>query len=156
MKILALPKMLASRPRKKPITTIVLHATAGSTLGGALSTLRLKGFSYHYLIDKDGTVTKGVPYGRVAFHAGESMGPDGPNVNEYSIGISFVNRNDGKDPYTAAQTVSCENLIKELCNAVPLHWLTTHYAISGFRGKTDPKRFPCSLVKGDLMMWGCK
>ena len=147
---------LASRERKRPCTTIVLHATAGGSLWGAISTLRLKGLSYHYLIAKDGTVTKCVPYTRVAFHAGKSFGPSGSNVNGYSVGISFVNRNDGIDPYTIKQIDQCRLLIADLEAAIPtLKYLTTHYAISPKR-KTDPKKFPCASVKNGLTMWGCK
>jgi len=154
--IKSLAAWLASRPRFRAITTIVLHATAGGSLSGALSTLRLKGLSYHYLIDKDGVVWKAVPYTRVAFHAGKSLGPSGENCNGYSIGISFVNRNDGIDPYTEKQTEACRLLVADLQNAISsLQYLTTHYAVSPKR-KTDPKGFPCSRVNGLLKRWGCK
>jgi N-acetyl-anhydromuramyl-L-alanine amidase AmpD len=156
--IAVLKNWLASRPRKEPITTIVLHATAGSSLSGALSALRQKELSYHYLIEKSGRVTKCVPYGKVAFHAGVSKGPSGENCNRYSIGISFVNLNDGKDPYTQAQIEECRFLIEDLWRSVPsLEYLTTHYAVAPKR-KTDPKSFPCSLVVGrtNLKLWGCK
>jgi N-acetylmuramoyl-L-alanine amidase len=135
-----LTKWLVTRERKKPCTTIVLHATAGSSLGGALSTLRLRGLSYHYLIEKNGEVTKCAPSSRVAFHAGKSEGPEGSNVNDYSIGISFVNLNDGKDPITYDQEQAAKLLVLDLENHFPLSWVTTHYAISPGR-KTDPKPF---------------
>lgn len=154
MSIISLITWLASRPRKKSITTIVLHATAGSSLSGALSTLRLKGFSYHYIIEKNGRATKCVPYSRVAFHAGKSSGPTGPNVNEGSIGICFVNRNDGADPYPEAQIEACKSLVGELINAIPLRWITTHFAISPGR-KTDPKGFPVERVAMGLERWKC-
>lgn len=154
MDIFALPKWLASRARKEPCTTVVLHATAGSSMSGAIQTLIFRGLSYHYLIAKDGAVTKAVPYSRVAFHAGKSFGPGGDNVNRYSIGISFVNRNDGKDPYTREQVDACKALIATLQAAVPtLKWLTTHYAISPGR-KTDPKAFSVKSVQGSLRLWG--
>lgn len=132
---------LASRPRRAEVSTIVMHATAGGTLAGALSALRQRELSYHYLIDRDGTVTKCVPYTREAYHAGESVGPKGAHVNRYSIGISFVNRNDGKQPYTDAQYRAAVELIRELAGAVPsIEWITTHYDIAPTR-KTDPRGF---------------
>lgn len=156
MTIVALKNFLASRNRRATITTVCLHATAGSSLAGALSALRSRELSYHYIIPKDGKITKCVPYGREAFHAGKSSGPEGLNVNRYSIGISFVNLNDGIDPYTEAQIVACDDLIAQLKAAIPtLSYLTTHYAVSPGR-KTDPKRFPCSRVANGLQMWGCK
>lgn len=135
-----------SRPRKQPCTTVVLHATAGSTLGGAISTLRLKGLSYHYLIEKDGAVTKCCPSSRVAYHAGKSIGPSGKNVNDYSIGISFVNRNDGVDPITTDQELVTRILIRDLKAAFPLKYVTTHWAISPGR-KSDPVTMGPSVLK---------
>lgn len=141
---------MAKRTRTQPITTIVLHATAGGSLVGAITTLYKKKFSYHFLIDKDGTEIKGVPYNDVAFHAGESTGPNGRYCNGYSIGISFVNKNDGKDPYTWEQYLACERIIHELLTKdmkvkATCKWLTTHYWISPGR-KTDPKNFDVERI----------
>lgn len=156
MRTFPLPKWLASRSRRAKVSTIVLHATAGGSLSGAVSTLIQRELSYHYLIDKDGKVVKAVPYTREAFHAGKSFGPEGSGVNRYSIGISFVNRNDGKDPYTQAQVDSCRELVEELAGAIAsLRWITTHYAVSPGR-KTDPKGFPVSEVSGPLQRWNTK
>ena len=153
MTITQIAGWLASKPRKRPASTIVLHATAGSSLGGAISTLKLRGCSYHYLIAKDGRITKTVPIGRVAYHAGVSEGPEGPNVNGYSVGISLVNLNDGKDPYTDAQIDACAFLVRNLAANLPsLRWITTHYAIAPKR-KTDPRGFDPSMVAGRLEVW---
>lgn len=145
MKIRNLPQWLLSRARKRACTTIVLHASAGSSLAGAVSTLIKRNLSYHYLIEKSGSITKCVPASKVAFHAGKSLGPQRENVNGYSIGISFVNKNDGKDPVTIEQYIAARDLIIDLRKQFPeLKWVTTHYAISPGR-KTDPK--PMNLAK---------
>lgn len=137
-----LPLEQFSRPRKTEPTTIVVHCTAGGTFQSAFETLKKRGLSYHYIIDKDGTVHKLVPYNRVAFHAGKSKGPDGGNVNEYSIGVSFVNRNDGRDPYLGPQIKAFEVLCSALKRAVPtLKWMVGHVDVS-LSGKTDPRNFP--------------
>ena len=133
------------RPEGVVADTIVLHATAGSTLAGALSTLHKKGFGYHYIIDKDGKVYKGAPTTSVVAHAGVSTGPRGPGVNRHSIGVCFVNLNDGEDDITQEQEMSCERLVGALVAAIPtLKWITTHYAITvkrdGSARKTDPRR----------------
>lgn len=137
----------AHRERMKgaPIDTVVLHSTAGSTLAGAISTLRERGLGYHYLIDKNGEIWKGAPTLRQVGHAGESVGPHGPSVNGYSIGVSWVNLNDGEDPLTPAQMESAITLLRELRDGLPdLKWLTTHYAITvetdGSYRKSDPRR----------------
>lgn len=156
MTILQLASWLASRPRRRPPSTVVLHATAGRSLSGALATLKARGLSYHYLVAKGGEITKCVPIGRVAFHAGVSDGPEGPSCNEYSVGISMVNLNDGKDPYPAAQVEACRKLVRELAaDMASLKWITTHAAIAP-RRKTDPKGFDVSRVAGDLAIWPCQ
>ena len=146
-----LTQWLASRPRTRPCTTVVLHATAGSSLSGALSALKARELSYHYLIEKDGTVTKCVPYQRVAFHAGDSVGPNGPGVNSYSVGISFVNLNDGNDPYTAKQWEAARNLVYDLKGVLPLEWVTSHARISPGR-KTDPRGFNLPMFAREVQL----
>ncbi len=138
-KVVALKSWLASKERRREFTTVVLHATAGSTASGAIVTLRLRKLSYHYIIEKSGVIHKCVPMNNVAYHAGISFGPDGIQVNEYSIGISFVNLNNGKDPYTREQVESAAWLVGELKRAIPtLKWITSHAAVSPGR-KTDPR-----------------
>jgi hypothetical protein len=93
----------------RPITslnTIVLHHTAVASLGNSLVTLRIRGLSYHYLIDTDGTVVNAVPPRRVAYHAA--------GANNGSIGVSFVG---GKEPSwspTDAQLKAADALIGRL------------------------------------------
>lgn len=75
---------LGYRKRRKDITHIIVHTTAGWTKAGAIRTLKRKHLSYHYLIDYDGSVEQLVdPVKYVAFHAG--------GVNDFSIGVSLVN-----------------------------------------------------------------
>ncbi len=154
MNLETIKSWLSFRNRTKPITTVVLHATAGSTAVGAISTLVQKQLSYHYIIEDqretDGKVIKCVPYNKVAFHAGKSKGPDGPNVNEYSIGISFVNSNTGNDPYSQKQYNAALELLTELFKAIPtLSYLTTHYWVSPLR-KSDPRGFPVDKLARDV------
>ena len=141
MIVKVLHKWLAHRGRKRACTTIVLHATAGRGVDGAVSTLIQRGLSYHFIIAKDGTVTKCVPISAEAYHAGKSSGPEGASVNGYSVGISFANLNDGKDPYTLAQHLACEELIASILKQVPsIVYLTTHRQIS-YPRKNDPLDF---------------
>lgn len=142
----------SSREGRK-ITTIVFHATAGA---GAVSSIKylLKKLlnrnpdddaSYHFLIERDGSIIKTVPELKKAWHAGKSFGPEGPNVNLYSIGIAFANKNDGAEPITQEQLDAAVELVDALCTAYPtIVWLTTHFGVSWPR-KTDPKLF--SLFK---------
>ena len=136
-----------SKARTKPITTVVLHATAGSSLSGAVKTLHDKGLGYHYLIERSGAVHKGCATSRNCGHAGKSNGPDGEHCNGYSIGVAFVHPNNGS-AISEAAIGAARNLCKELADAIPsLEWLTTHYAVtvtpSGSYRKSDPRN--CSV-----------
>lgn len=78
---------------QEQIDTIVMHWTGGSSSQGALAALRSQGFSYHYIIDRDGTTYNLVPESRSAFHAGcagRSSDTCERGFNSRSIGISFV------------------------------------------------------------------
>lgn len=132
---------LPSRPRIKPLTTIVLHSTAGASAESSIRVLRQRGLSYHAIGDRDGAIFKCVNLGRVAFHAGESKGPNGPNVNEYALGYSFANLNTGHDPYTKPAIQACSEWIFAILDAYPsVEYITTHRLIS-WRRKTDPRGF---------------
>jgi N-acetyl-anhydromuramyl-L-alanine amidase AmpD len=140
----------ASKARTKPVTTVVMHSTAGTTLAGAVSTLRAKGLGYHYLIERDGTVHKGCATSRNCGHAGESVGPDGRHCNSYAIGVSFVHPNDGT-PIDQRAIDAAGELLKALADAIPsLEWLCTHWAITvkpnGSARKTDPRGCPLSAL----------
>jgi N-acetyl-anhydromuramyl-L-alanine amidase AmpD len=145
-----------ARPIGTKVTLLVLHATAGSDVNGAIETLKLNGLSYHALIAKDGRMFKGLPFSSVAYHAGSSYGPReaergvsrvqrkdktfvaGCSVNTYSVGMAFVNRNDGKDPFSAMQTKNGIWLAGQVAIMYPeLKWVTSHAIVSPGR-KSDP------------------
>jgi N-acetyl-anhydromuramyl-L-alanine amidase AmpD len=80
-----------------------------------------------------------VPVSRVAFHAGKSKGPQGVNVNEYSVGIALANWESKDEFVTPQQVAALEVLVGEIRKAeLDVRWLTTHYWVSPGR-KTDPR-----------------
>lgn len=126
------------------VNTIVLHASAGGSLSGAVTTLRKRGYGYHYILDKDGTVWKGAPISSSVAHAGISTGPQGASCNRYSIGVCAINLNDGVHPWTKAQLDALVWLLPQLKPGMDEYkWLCTHYAITvrpgGSARKTDPR-----------------
>ncbi len=163
MKIIELTRPFASHPRDAPPSLIVMHATAGANASGAIETLREKGYGYHYIVkdedEGDGTVLKCVATDRVCYHAGNSYGPReeargvsrvqgegarfvaGCSVNGYSIGISFVNMDDGRDPFSPAQTQAARALVAALRAAIPTISAITTHAIVSPRRKVDPLGF---------------
>lgn len=164
---------LTSKPRTNPIKMIVVHSTAGKSFAGAWATLKAKGFGYHALLpDEDefghGDVIKCVPDNRVCGHAGNSYGPleqaagistlqnskrdfiSKPSVNGYTLGISFVNANDGVDTYSDLQHKACAKRCIEWALAYPtIEWITTHYYISPGR-KSDPKGYDMLKLLADI------
>lgn len=170
MKITNIPSWLGSSKRELPITTIVLHATAGKSAESSISWLwRLlkngkKGddASYHFIIDRNGDIWKCVPYrDRAAWHAGVSVGPPALHraVNQSSIGIAFANLNNGVERLTDAQIKACIELCNALCFDVPtIRFLTTHFGCADpLLRKTDPKLFDMrvfnALLKRPLQVW---
>lgn len=78
-------------------SSIMLHTTLGSTVQGAVDTLRARGLSYNYLIST-GTVYELVSWEHSAWHAGVTSGMnmrsqvfyEDRNPNKHSVGIAFV------------------------------------------------------------------
>lgn len=159
MKTIPIKPQFKSKPRTEPITTVVLHATAGSSLEGAVSTLHVRGLGYHFLVTKAGEVYKGCAYTRNCGHAGKSKGPDGEFCNGYSIGVSYVHPNNGSAISEVAINASIE-LLAALKAAIPtLRYVTTHYALTvqpnGRYRKSDPRNCPVELIasKTGLIPW---
>jgi LysM repeat protein len=77
------------RPDPDDITTIVVHATANSTLVGVVSWFQntTAYVSAHYVIDKDGKMVQMVKDEDRAWHAGKSEWRGVPSVNDYGLGI---------------------------------------------------------------------
>lgn len=72
---------------------IVMHYTAGWSAEAALSTFSGTNarVSAHFIIARDGKVYQCVPCGEAAWHAGPSVYRGVRGLNQYSVGIEFVN-----------------------------------------------------------------
>ncbi len=104
--------LLSGGPRSmSQVNTIVLHHTAISSLGNSLATLRIRGLSYHYLIDSKGTVLRAVPPQKLAFHAA--------GANRGSIGISLVGGDSPPWSATDAQWKAATRLVGDLVKKYP-------------------------------------
>lgn len=97
-----------SRPRKGPVTHLVIHHTATRN-DAALRILSGKDpatrVSVHYLItdEPEPRIIEIVPEDKVAFHAGVSHWAGATDLNETSIGIEVVNLDGNVHPYSEAQ-----------------------------------------------------
>ena len=127
----------------KSVKLIVLHADASPNEKGCLSWIQSSEskVSYHVLIGRDGTVYTCVPYDRRAWHAGKSEWHGEKDVNGISIGVSFSNRNDGKEPLTEQQKAAAKKVITEIRTKYGALPVTTHAQIAPGR-KNDPEQVP--------------
>jgi N-acetyl-anhydromuramyl-L-alanine amidase AmpD len=131
------------RPAGVEIDAIVLHADSAPSVRGSLSWIRSakSKVSYHYLIGRHGDVYECVPPEYRAWHAGKSVFMGRPDLNNYSIGVSFGNKQDG-EPFTEAQYQRGAELCRELMlryPAITKERITTHSHVSPGR-KLDPDK----------------
>lgn len=137
----------SARPAGAKIRCIILHADAGKTDQGTIDWLQNpeSGVSYHLLVGRDGTVYQFVADARRAWHAGASSYEGKPDCNNYSIGVSFANDQQG-EPFTDAQIDAGVTLCTVLCrkHGLSAEDITTHAAVAVPEGrKRDPgSRFP--------------
>jgi len=141
------------RPDSNNITTIVVHATANSTLIGVVSWFQnpTAYVSAHYVIGKDGRIVQMVKDEDRAWHAGKSEWRGVPNVNDYGLGIELVNLNDGQDPYPEAQYHSLAKLCQALTHeySISTEDIVGHYQVSPGR-KTDPRGLDINKLRQDV------
>jgi N-acetyl-anhydromuramyl-L-alanine amidase AmpD len=132
------------RPKGTTIDAIVLHADSSPKIKASLDWIRSpqSKVSYHFLIGRLGDVYQCVPTEKRAWHAGVSEFQGRRNLNDFSIGVSFGNRQDGKEVFTEAQYLAGAELVRELMDeypAITLERITTHSAVSPGR-KMDPDK----------------
>ena len=143
----ASPNWNARPAPEHPIDCVVLHADASHTATGTIDWITRKEskVSYHYLIDRDGTVYQCVADLHRAWHAGRSELTGRSDVNDFSIGVSFSNDQQG-EPFHQRQLDAGVELVADLCAKylIPLPRVVTHAAVATPPGrKHDPgPRFP--------------
>lgn len=135
--------------RKLPVSMVVLHYTGMQTAAEALERMcdPAAEVSAHYMIDEDGTVTRLVPEGKRAWHAGRSYWRGVTDVNSASVGIELVNPGHewGYRPFPDAQMEALVPLLADIVKRhnVPRANVVGHSDIAPAR-KTDP---------GELFDW---
>lgn len=127
----------------RPIRLIVLHADASPRESSTIHWLQHPDseVSYHVLIHRDGTSTRFVEDARNAWHSGKSVWRDVVGVNRISLGLSFSNRQDGKEALTSDQLATARAWIAHWRAIHPIEEVVTHTMVSPGR-KFDPERAP--------------
>lgn len=138
-------------------TGITIHYTAGGSSAGAISTLKQKGYSYHFIISRDGTIEQ--------LERTDVQSIHDPKTNATHIGISFVNlgnqsqfageygspalnkwisgntttgKEDKWDPYPTTQTLAGKKLVEELKKMYPNITNLVGHSETSTSGKQDP------------------
>src|SRR5262245_24668144 len=104
------------RPPGATLSCVVLHATVEPTTEATMQIFLdpKRRVSAHFIVGKEGRVVQMVPVEKRAWHAGVSVLDGVPSVNDYSVGIEMVNRNDGRDPYPEAQVQAVAGILRLL------------------------------------------
>lgn len=128
---------------------IILHATVG-TFTSSLDWLTKNPqsvVSVQRLIDKNGRIYKIASDEQIANHVGASTLWGRINLNRIALGIEFVNKNDGKDPYPDVQVQAGARQCVEWFGHHSVMPILGHYQVDT-QGKSDPAGFPW------LAFWG--
>src|SRR6185436_5359460 len=143
-----------SSRHNRPITMMVIHATAGSARSAlAWLTTPLSRVSAHFLIEKRGHIYQLVPDDRAAWHAGRARWRGETAINDISLGIELENANDGRDPYPPEQLEALLELAAEKVAQYRIapDMVARHLDIAVPKGrKTDPAGFPWAEFMGRL------
>ncbi len=150
-------------PLHREIRALIIHATGTDGIDSPIHEFQNAETkkSAHYMIGKDGRIVQMVRDVDIAYHAGESSwhgleykNPKSgtPTMNNCSIGIELVNKNDGSDLYPEAQIAALiligSWIIKTY--SISLDDVTGHENIAPGR-KTDPgAAFPWNEVRTRL------
>jgi N-acetylmuramoyl-L-alanine amidase len=131
-----------SRPLGIAPNCILLHATASRSTEQDVKWMQSKAskVSYHDIADRDGSYIRLVDPLKRAWHAGVSSFHGVPDVNDYSIGISFAN-DDAGEAYPDVQLAAGAALVASYCRrfAIPLDRITRHRDVALPKGrKADP------------------
>lgn len=140
-----------ARPAGDRPRVIVLHADVAPTAQASISWLMRTEAqaSYHYILERDGGVTQLVKPTMRAWHAGKSEFFSQANVNDFSIGVCFSNRQDGVEPFQQAAIDQGVELLVPLMREYGIgpECVTTHECVARPLGrKSDPgPRFPLAV-----------
>lgn len=135
----------------RKIDTVIIHSSYDAlgddpyAVSGVIAEYKKYEVAPHYLIDRKGKIYQLVEDKNIAYHAGESMMPDGrTGVNAFSIGVEMLTTK--KDKLTEAQYLALNLLIANLKGKYKITAVLGHNQIAPGR-KDDPWNFDWKKVK---------
>ena len=160
IKIFKSPNHSPKERNKKKIKFIVFHYTGMQSERESIERLTSKKsqVSSHYLINREGKITKMVDEKNIAWHAGKSKWKNLINLNNQSIGIELVNKGHqfGYENFSKKQISKLELLCKTLIKKYKIKKtnILGHSDIAPLR-KIDPgEKFPWKhLSKKKIGYW---
>ena len=143
------PSSLGCEPRKEPVTTLILHHTAGS-LPSSLDVLQGRNPKHkvgiHYVVTDEPRprVIRMVPESMAAYHAGKSAWGKLNGLNQHSIGIEIINYDGNVYPYSDAQAAILFALCSEIIERHGIRpWNVLAHSDIAVGRKVDPgSKFP--------------
>lgn len=143
-------------PRRLPIDTVVIHATAGGSSAGAMSVAANGSASWHALVPAEDERQHGqylwrcVPDEGAAWHVLSKVRhpvDNKININDRSFGVEIVNRQDGKDTFSDWQLRITAWWVRYCWSHYGIKYLYTHAFLDPTR-----KRDPGSLFDWETFM----
>ncbi|WP_342268134.1 N-acetylmuramoyl-L-alanine amidase [Candidatus Tisiphia endosymbiont of Empis tessellata] len=116
-------KFFAPRELGVEPSCVVLTYSVGNTLNSAIDTLQYNGTSVHYIIDKEPNNKQEQQYQyhndleSKAFYAGKSSWKGQEKVNDFGIGIMFIN--DAESAFTESQINKAIKLLEDITVRYP-------------------------------------
>jgi hypothetical protein len=136
----------AKGPRKKT-DGIIVHHTGGRGLQAAIDTLKARGLGYHYMVDRDGSITEFVPGDQKAWHAGKT--DKKPNLtNSNTVSISLVAKDDSD--VTKEQIKAGFGLGKDLMARYGASQVAGHGETSSHKNSEEGKTLANALRSGRI------
>lgn len=137
----AVPGKFNLRPAGERINAIIIHCTEGATAAGAFTVLDdpAAQASWHYTVDRNGTIYQHVAEISRAWHAGESYYAGLSDWNDFAIGIELVGTEE--IGYTDEQYASLIWLVRQIVGRWPIRadLVVAHSAVAIPAGrKADP------------------
>lgn len=144
----------ASSSRTDSVKALVIHGTAGSSSAGAVSVIKAKKASFHWLVPDEDEPAHGVniwaciPEIRAAWHVRNAASnpqifSGQKNCNHWSLGVELVNAQNKRDPFSAWQIEVTAHLACYCIRKYPnLTYIMSHAAMDPARREDPTKLFP--------------